>query len=79
MTQYRLDLSLRNAEGALARVLDLIERKGFRALAMDGDTRSHAERWQMSMTIEGERDHGNLRTQLAKLYDCLDIEVTPCR
>lgn len=77
--QYRLDLILRNAEGALARVLDLIERKGFRAVMVDGDTRSHSERWQMAMTIEGERDHDNLRAQLQKLHDCIEIEVTPCR
>ena len=31
------------------------------------------------MTVESEREPDNLRSQLAKLYDCLAVEVSPCR
>jgi acetolactate synthase II small subunit len=31
------------------------------------------------MTVEGERSDESLQNQLAKLYDCLDVQVTPCR
>ena len=35
--RYRLDLTLRRAEGALARVLGTAERRGFQPLSVDGD------------------------------------------
>lgn len=76
--RYRLDLTLRQAEGALARVLGTTERRGFRPVAVDGDTRGDAERWRLQMTVEGERGADGLRTQLAKLHDCLQVEVSPC-
>ena len=59
--RYRLDLTLRHAEGALARVLGTAERRGFRPVA-----------------VEGDRAADNLHEQLAKLYDCLDVQVQPC-
>ena len=37
--RYRLDLTLRQAEGALARVLGTAERRGFRPLAVEGARR----------------------------------------
>ena len=59
--RYRLDLTLRHAEGALARVLGTAERRGFRPVA-----------------VEGERPAETLHAQLAKLYDCLHVQVQPC-
>lgn len=76
--RYQLDLTLRQAEGALARVLGTTERRGYRPLAIDGDTRGDGDRWQLRMTVEGERGADVLRTQLAKLHDCLQVEVAPC-
>lgn len=80
--RYRLDLTLRQAEGALARVLGTAERRGFRPLAVEGGIHSKSgrtedDRWHLRMTVEGERAADNLHEQLAKLYDCLDVRVQP--
>lgn len=76
--RYQLDLTLRQAEGALARVLGTAERRGFRPLAVDGEAQPDGDRWYLRMTVEGERSDESLQNQLAKLYDCLDVQVTPC-
>jgi acetolactate synthase II small subunit len=77
--RYQLDLTLRQAEGALARVLGAAERRGFRPLAVDGEAQADGDRWYLRLTVEGERDEANLQHQLEKLYDCLAVEVSPCR
>ena len=76
--RYQLDLTLRQAEGALARVLGTTERRGFRPVAVEGETRPDGDRWHLQMTVEGDRAADNLHEQLAKLYDCLDVQVQPC-
>ena len=76
--RYQLDLTLRQAEGALARVLGTAERRGFRPLSVDGETQSDGDRWHLRMTVEGERSDESLQNQLAKLYDCLAVRVQPC-
>ena len=77
--RYQLDLTLRQAEGALSRVLGAAERRGFRPLSVDGEAQPDGDRWHLRLTVEGERDDANLQHQLAKLYDCLAVEVSPCR
>jgi acetolactate synthase II small subunit len=77
--RYQLDLTLRQAEGALSRVLGMAERRGFQPVSVDGETQPDGDRWHLRMTVEGEREPDNLRNQLAKLYDCLAVEVSPCR
>jgi acetolactate synthase II small subunit len=77
--RYQLDLTLRQAEGALARVLGTAERRGFQPVSVDGETQPDGDRWHLRMTVEGEREPDHLRRQLAKLYDCLAVEVSPCR
>ena len=76
--RYRLDLTLRRAEGALARVLGTTERRGFQPVSVDGEARADGDRWHLRMTVEGEREPASLQHQLAKLYDCLDVQVSPC-
>lgn len=76
--RYRLDLTLRHAEGALARVLGATERRGFRPLSVDGEAQPDGDRWHLCMTVEGERGEQVLESQLAKLYDCLAVQVSPC-
>ena len=76
--RYQLDLTLRQAEGALARVLGTTERRGFSPVSVDGETQSDGDRWHLRMTVEGERAPESLQQQLAKLYDCLDVQVQPC-
>lgn len=77
--RYQLDLTLRQAEGALARVIGTTERRGFSPVSVDGETRADGDRWHLRMTVEGERAPESLQQQLAKLYDCLTVEVSPCR
>ena len=77
--RYQLDLTLRQAEGALSRVLGAAERRGFRPLAVDGEAQADGDRWYLRLTVEGERDEANLQHQLEKLYDCLAVEGSPCR
>ena len=77
--RYQLDLTLRQAEGALARVLGAAERRGSRPLAVDGEAQADGDRWYLRLTVEGDRDDANLKSQLAKLYDCLSVEVSPCQ
>ena len=76
--RYRLDLTLRHAEGALARVLGAAERRGFRPVSVDGEAQPDGDRWHLRMTVEGERPGESLRQQLAKLYDCIAVEVAQC-
>ena len=76
--RYQLELTLRRAEGALTRVLGTAERRGFAPLSVDGHAHADGERWQLRITVEGEREAEGLQHQLAKLYDCLAVEVQPC-
>jgi len=76
--RYQLELTLRRTEGALTRVLGTAERRGFAPLSVDGHAHADGERWQLRMTVEGEREAEGLQHQLAKLYDCLAVEVQPC-
>ncbi len=75
--RYRLDLVLRPAEGALLRVLGLAEHRGFRPTALEGA--QHSEHgWRLRLTVDGERSPESLRAQIKKLYDCLEVEISPC-
>ena len=76
--RYQLDLTLRRAEGALMRVLGTTERRGFRPLTVDGETQPDGDRWHLRMTVEGDRSGDILQGQLAKLHDCLAVQVQPC-
>ena len=76
--RYQLDFTVRTAEGALARVLGATERRGFRPLSLDGETAPEGDKWQLRMTVEGAREPEGLQLQLAKLHDCLSVEVQPC-
>ena len=76
--RYQLDLTLRRAEGALVRVLGTTERRGFQPVRVDGDASGDDDRWQLRMTGEGAREPEGLQLQLAKLHDCLSVEVQPC-
>lgn len=76
--RYQLDLTLRRAEGALMRVLGTTERRGFRPLTVDGETQPDGDRWHLRMTVEGDRPGDALQGQLAKLHDCLAVQVQPC-
>ncbi len=73
--RYQLDLTLRRAEGAIVRVLGTTERRGFLPLSVAGEAQADGDRWQLRMTVEGEREPESLTRQLEKMYDCLAVEV----
>lgn len=77
--RYQLDLTLRCAEGALARVLGTAERRGYQTVGIDGEAQCEGDRWHLRLTVEGDRPGEALQAQLAKLYDCLSVEVSACR
>jgi len=77
--RYQLELTLRHAEGALARVIGTAERRGFRPVSVEGETQVDGDRWHLRLAVESERSPESLRSQLEKLYDCLAVEVSPCR
>ena len=64
MPRYQLDLTLRRAEGALGRVIGTAERRGFRPLSVDGETREDGDRWYLRLSVEGERSAEFLTAQL---------------
>ena len=76
--RYQLDLTLRRAEGVLARVLGATERRGFRPLAVDGRANAEDGSWTLRVTVEGDRPDSSLQQQLAKMYDCVSVSVQPC-
>ncbi|HTA66470.1 MAG TPA: ACT domain-containing protein [Xanthomonadaceae bacterium] len=76
MRRYQLELTLRRAEGALARVIGTAERRGFTPVGVEGETRIDGDRWYLRLAVESERSAESLRAQLEKLYDCLAVEVT---
>ena len=76
--RYRLDLTLRHSEGALSRVLGTAERRGFRPVNVEGETHTDGDRWHLQLTVESERPAEALHQQMARLYDCLDVQVQPC-
>ena len=75
MRRYQLDLTLRHVDGALSRVIGAAERRGFKPVCVDGEARSDGDRWYLRLAVESERPVEALRAQLAKLYDCLAVEV----
>ncbi|KAF1712065.1 acetolactate synthase [Pseudoxanthomonas kalamensis DSM 18571] len=74
--QYRLDLVLKPAEGALVRTLGLIERRGFAPRAINGAPDPADGRWRVQLVVDSARPVEGLRLQLLKLYDCEAVEAT---
>lgn len=71
----RLRIAFRNAEGALVRILGLVERRGYRLLAVN------AEEGHLLLDLT-PRDPGRrldvLAAQLRRLHDVTDVtDVTP--
>ncbi|MNM75076.1 acetolactate synthase 2 regulatory subunit [compost metagenome] len=76
--QYRLDLVLKPAEGALVRVIGMVERRGFSPSNIAGNRNADdAGRWHVQMDISGTRPPETLRHQLEKVYDCESVRVVP--
>ncbi|SEL62448.1 acetolactate synthase, small subunit [Pseudoxanthomonas sp. GM95] len=73
--QYRLDLIVKPAEGALVRVIGMVERRGF--VLRDVQATPHADgRWRLQMQVDSTRPGETLRHQLEKVYDCESVTVS---
>lgn len=74
--RFRLDLVLKPAEGALLRVLGMVERRGFQPQAVEARSDpADGGRWHVRMEVEGQRPGHALRAQLEKIYDCESVQV----
>jgi acetolactate synthase regulatory subunit len=54
---------------------DVVERRGFTALAIEGARGNAAASWQLQLTVEGDRPAQTLCHQLEKLYDCQRVQL----
>lgn len=70
---HALSLDCRDAEGLLVRVLGLVERRGYRAVAVSA--RAHGERLRLDLTVESQRPAAQLVRHLEKLLDVRHIEL----
>ena len=73
--QYRLDLVLHPAEGALLR--DRRHgRRGFAPRAISGAPVADDDgRWHLQL-VDGQRPAETLCRQIEKIYDCVSVQVT---
>ncbi len=75
--QYRLDLVLIPAEGALLRVIGMAERRGFAPRAIAGaPNAADAGRWHLQMVVDSSRPPETLCRQIEKIYDCVSVRIS---
>ncbi|MEG2802595.1 ACT domain-containing protein [Stenotrophomonas sp.] len=75
--QYRLDLVLVPAEGALLRVIGMAERRGFAPRAIAGAPNAADQgRWHLQMVVDSSRPPETLCRQIEKIYDCVSVRVS---
>jgi acetolactate synthase II small subunit len=74
--QYRLDLVLKPAEGALLRVIGMVERRGFAPQAIAVPDAADGGRWHLQLVVDGQRPPETLRQQMLKVYDCESVQIT---
>lgn len=75
--QYRLDLVLTPAEGALLRVIGMAERRGFAPRAIAGAPNAADDgRWHLQLVVDSTRPPETLRRQIEKIYDCVSVRIS---
>ena len=75
--QYRLDLVLVPAEGALLRVIGMAERRGFSPRAIAGAPNAADQgRWHLQLVVDSNRPPETLRRQIEKIYDCVSVRIS---
>jgi len=75
--QYRLDLVLTPAEGALLRVIGMAERRGFAPRAIAGAPNAADDgRWHIQLVVDSTRPPETLRRQIEKIYDCVSVRIS---
>ncbi len=71
---HHLQLQLRAVEGAVVRVLGLVERRGFRLLACEAEEVRDGGQ-PLSLRVRSERSPELLKRQLERLHDVLQVEL----
>jgi acetolactate synthase II small subunit len=74
--RYRLELKVKPAEGALVRVLGMVERRGFAPRALHA-TPDADGRWTLQIDVDSSRPVETLCRQLVKVYDCESVHASP--
>ncbi len=72
---HKLNLEVRQAEGALLRVLGTAERRGYQPVALEAGPGEITGEFAVLLTVRSERDPGLLARQLANLHDVRHVEV----
>ena len=70
-----LQMLVRDADGALVRVLGLSERRGYRTLGVRAEADPEQSWLQLLLCVEAKRPVEQLVRQLNKLVDVRDVEV----
>lgn len=73
--RYRLELKLIPAEGALLRVLGMVERRGFPPHAVHANLDNDGH-WLLALVIDSPRAPETLRQQLLKIYDVEELSFS---
>ncbi|CAM2068675.1 acetolactate synthase 2 small subunit [Sulfidibacter corallicola] len=73
--RFFLQLSLRNMEGGLERVLGVVRFRGFRVVEMSAYSNPNGEDLAVTLKVESQRDGENLKKQLDKLFDVRQVEM----
>ena len=72
----RLNLILRQSEGALMRTLGTVQRRGHEVTNLIADCAAGSAHWEVDLTLNnGSRDIGALIRQLGKLYDVVSVKL----
>ncbi len=77
MPCFRLELRLRAVEGALARVLDLVERRGLTLVSLVATARGCAGQLDCVLVASGATRPEMFEAQLLRLADCRWAECRP--
>ena len=72
---HTFNLDVRQAEGALLRVLGTAERRGYPPVALEAGPGEITGEFSVLLTVRSERDPGLLALQLANLQDVRRVEV----
>ena len=69
-----LQLSMKNMEGALERLLGVVRYRGFQVMGMNAQTNREGSHLDVRLTVSGTKS-SNLCKQIAKLFDVENVSV----
>mgnify|MGYP000602915110 CR=1 FL=1 len=72
---YLTQLRVRNAEGALERVLGVVRIRGFAVQSMSAQHDLTGQHFDLTLRLKSDRPIGRLSNQLSKLVDVESLEL----